>query len=159
LKNIGCKIEIGDRKEESGEPRGTVTIAGGDLRARKISGETTVSLIDEIPIVAVMAAFASGTTIIRDAAELRVKETDRLGAIAENLDAMGVNCGLLEDGLVIEGGRDLEGADFRSFGDHRIAMAFSIAALFLNGPSTMDGDEAVEISCPGFYDLLGRIAR
>jgi len=154
LRQIGVTIEISNRNVISGEPRGTVTVTGGSLKARKITGETTVGLIDEIPIVAVIAAFADGTTVIRDAAELRVKESDRLSAVADNLNRMGVKCGLMEDGLAIEGAKDLNGADFSSYGDHRIAMAFSIASLFLIGPSTIDDASVVDISCPEFYRLL-----
>ena len=154
LRHIECAVEVSDRKVISGESRGTVTVTGGKLKARKITGETTVGLIDEIPIVAVMAAFANGTTIIRDAQELRVKESDRLAAVAENLQRMGIKCGVMEDGLAIEGGLEPNGADFSSFGDHRIAMAFSIAALFLVGPSTIDDTSVVGISCPNFYKLL-----
>ncbi len=157
LRAIGCKVEITDRSTVSGEPRGNVTVTGGDLKSRKISGESTAELIDEIPAVAIVAAFASGTTVIRDAAELRVKESDRLEAIAENLKLMGVKCGVLEDGLAIEGGRELTGADFKSYGDHRIAMAFSVASLFLVGPSSIDDPDIVEVSCPGFYSLLEKV--
>ena len=133
---------------------GTVTVEGAPLKSRKISGETVVELIDEIPIVAVMAAFADGTTVIRDAGELRVKESDRLTAVAENLTRMGVKCGVLDDGLAIEGRQELNGADLISFGDHRIAMAFAVASLFAVGPSNLDDPDVVNISCPGFFDLL-----
>ena len=158
LKGIGAEVRIEDRRIISGEPRGNVTVTGLKLKSRKISGGTTVGLIDEIPIVSVIAAFAPGTTIIRDAAELKVKESDRLNATAENLKRMGIKCGLLEDGLAIEGGHDLSGADFVSYGDHRIAMAFSIASLFLVGPSTIDDEACIDISCPEFYDLLDKIS-
>lgn len=157
LKQIGCNVEISNRKAVSGEARGDVTVTGASLKARRVSGETTVELIDEIPIISVMAAFAEGTTIIRNAEELRVKESDRLFAISENLKLMGVNCGLLDDGLAIEGIGELAGADFKAFGDHRIAMAFSIASLALVGPSSIDDDYAVDVSCPDFYRLLDQI--
>jgi 3-phosphoshikimate 1-carboxyvinyltransferase len=159
LQAVGCKVEIANRVTVSGEPRGDVKVTGGPLKGRKISGETTVGLIDEIPIVAVMAAFAEGETIIRDAAELRVKESDRLEAIAHNLTAMSVSCGVLGDGLIIEGKAEPSGADFETFGDHRIAMAFSIAALSAVGPSSIDDASVVDVSCPGFYELLSQIAR
>ena len=159
LKSIGCKVEIEDREVVSNESRGTVTVSGGPLKARKISGEQTLALLDEIPIVAVLAAFAQGTTIIRDAGELRNKESDRLAAIAHNLELMGVHCGVVEDGLIIEGGREPNGADFKSFGDHRIAMAFSIAALFAVGPSSIDDDSVVDVSCPGFYQLIEQMTK
>lgn len=157
LRAIGCNVQIDNRAVVSGEPRADVTVTGAPLKPRKISGDTTVGLVDEIPMAAVMAAFASGTTIIRDASELRVKESDRLVAISENLNKMGIKCGLLEDGLAIESGKELNGTDFDSFGDHRIAMAFSIAALFLYGPSSIDDDEVVAVSCPNFYELLDQI--
>jgi 3-phosphoshikimate 1-carboxyvinyltransferase len=159
LKNIGCVVTIDNKRTISGEPRGDVTVQGEALRARKVSGETTVGLIDEIPIVAVMAAFAEGTTLIRNAEELKVKESDRLAAIAENMTRMGAKCGLLEDGLAIEGGKDFTGADFVSHADHRIAMAFSVASLFLVGPSSVDDADCVGISCPEFFDLLPLVGR
>lgn len=157
LKNIGCKVEIKNKQTISGEIRGDVTVTGGELKSKKISGETTVGLIDEIPIVSVMAAFADGTTVIRDAQELKVKESDRLMAVAENLKSAGIKCGLLEDGLAIEGAKEFNGADFKSFGDHRIAMAFSIAALFAVGPSTIDDVSVVDISCREFYSILDKV--
>ena len=158
LKAVGCSVEIDDKKEISGELRATVTVSGAPLKARKIAGETTVRLIDELPIVAVMAAFADGTTVIRDAGELRVKESDRIVAVAANLRKMGVKCGILEDGLAIEGAKERTPADFEAFGDHRIAMAFAIAAHFLDGPSTLDDDTVVAVSCREFFDLLAAIS-
>ncbi|MFH1687291.1 MAG: 3-phosphoshikimate 1-carboxyvinyltransferase [bacterium] len=157
LRAVGCRVDISKRQTVSGEVRGTVTVTGGTLKPRRISGAQTVALIDEIPIVAVMAAFATGTTVIRDAKELRVKESDRLEAIAHNLRLMGIKCGLLEDGLAVEPLAEPAGADFLGFGDHRIAMAFSVASLFLDGPSTIDDDSCVGISCPEFFELLETI--
>ncbi len=159
LKAIGCSVKISGKETISGEPRGSVTVTGGPLKARKITGDHTVALIDEVPIIAVMAAFSDGTTVIRDAAELRVKESDRLQATADNLERMGVKVGLLDDGLAIEGAREVHGTDIRSFGDHRIAMAFTIGSLFAVGPSTLDDDSVVGISCPSFFDLLKQIAQ
>ena len=159
LKSIGCTVDITDKETVSGELRGTVTVTGGELKVKKISGETTVGLIDEIPIVAVIAAFTKGTTIIRDASELKVKESDRLMAVSENLRLAGIRCGLLEDGLAIEGGTEFSGADFKSYGDHRIAMAFSIASMFAVGPSSIDDASVVDISCPEFYELLEKVTK
>ncbi len=158
LRSIGAKVEITEKKIVSGEPRGRVSVTGGKLKNRRIGGETTVGLIDEIPIVAVMAAFAEGTTVVRDAAELRVKESDRLTATVENLKRMNVKCGLLEDGIAVEGGgQEFEGAHFETFGDHRIAMAFAIASLFVSTRSTLDNPDVVGVSCPIFFDLLHSI--
>ncbi|HSG98623.1 MAG TPA: 3-phosphoshikimate 1-carboxyvinyltransferase, partial [candidate division Zixibacteria bacterium] len=116
------------------------------------------ALIDEIPIIAALACFAEGPTIIRDAQELRVKESDRIESIAVNLRKVGAKVGALEDGLAIESQGELQPADFDSFGDHRIAMALSIAALFLPGASTLANAECVAVSCPSFYELLEQIA-
>ncbi len=157
LRAIGCAVSVENRVVQSGEPRGTVTVCGGSLRARKVSGDITVQMIDEIPAIAILAAFAEGTSVIRDAAELRFKESDRITAVATNLEKMGVSCGVLEDGLVIEGRRELSGADFVSYGDHRVAMAFSVAALFAVGPSWIDDADVVKVSCPTFYELLDRL--
>jgi len=157
LKAIGCKVTMEDRHVISGELRGKVTVEGGPLKSRKIDADRTVELLDEIPVVAVMAAFADGTTVIRDANELRIKESDRLAALADNLGRMGVKCGLLDDGLAIEGRRELQGADLSAFGDHRIAMAMTVAALAASGPSTIDDSDVVAVSCPTFYNLIGGI--
>jgi 3-phosphoshikimate 1-carboxyvinyltransferase len=159
LRQFGATVDITERKSISGESRGTVTVTGGTLKGRKIQGEQIVDLIDEIPILSVVAACAEGTTVIRDASELRVKETDRLAAIATNLRAMGVKAGELEDGLAIEGGKQLHGADITTFGDHRIAMAFAIAAQIAAGPSSLDDASCVAISCPTFFDLLSQVSR
>jgi len=157
LKAVGATVEIRDRTVRSGEARATVTVKGGSLKARKVASDEAVGMIDELPLVAILAAYSEGTTVVRDARELRVKESDRLNAIAHNLQAMGVSCGMLEDGLVIEGAAEPSGADFVSFGDHRIAMAFSIAALAAAGPSSLDDSTSVKVSCPQFYELLGQI--
>lgn len=158
LKAVGCSVEVTDRTVLSGEPRGTVKVTGGSLKARRVAGEMVVGLIDEIPLVALIGAFAEGTTIIRDAGELRVKESDRLRAVAENLTLMGVSCGLLDDGLAIEGRSEHSGADFKTYGDHRIAMTFAVGSQVAVGPSTLDEDESVAVSCPSFFDLLGAVS-
>jgi 3-phosphoshikimate 1-carboxyvinyltransferase len=154
---LGCRVEVASRRVVSGEPRGDVTVTGAPLRAVGIAGPRTVALIDEIPIAAVLAAQAHGETRIRDASELRHKESDRLAAIADNLGRLGVPHVVHQDGLDIRGAAALQGAELRGFGDHRIAMAFSVAALFATGPSSLDDDACVGVSCPGFYDLLGAI--
>lgn len=157
LRAIGCNAEVSDKTEVSGELRGTVTVSGRPSKIRRIGGESIVELIDEIPILAVLAAFSEGTTVIRDAGELRHKESDRLAAMADNLGRMGVSVGLLEDGLAIEGRKEMSGTDFVTYGDHRIAMACAIAAKFLIGPSTLDDDTCIAISCPQFFDLLDSV--
>jgi len=139
---------------EEGEPYGTVEIQGAKLKGTVIRGKEIPNVIDELPILAVAGALAQGTTLIADAAELRVKETDRLAAIATNLRAMGVNVTETDDGLEIFGGAPLKGARLSSFGDHRIAMAFAIAGLFAEGETFIDGVECVATSYPSFYETL-----
>ena len=144
------------------EPSADLLVRHAPLRGVTFGGSVIPTLIDEIPVIAVMAAAAEGTTCIRDAAELKVKETDRITTISENLRAMGCTVFPNEDGLVIEGfgaesGPALKGALIRTGGDHRIAMAFSVAALIADGQSTIDDEHCVEVSYPGFYDDLGAL--
>lgn len=139
------------------EPSGTVEVQGARLHGTIIEGREIPNVIDEIPILAVLGALASGQTIIRDAAELRVKETDRLSALAMNLRAIGAAVEEFHDGLVITGGHPLHGARLQSFGDHRIAMAFAIAGLFAEGETVIEGAECIETSYPGFAATLEKI--
>ena len=142
---------------EEGEPYGSVEIQGGHLKGTVIRGKEIPNVIDELPILAVAGALAQGTTVIADAGELRVKESDRLAVVATNLRAMGVNVTETADGLEIYGGTPLKGARVQSHGDHRIAMAFAIAGLFAEGETIIDGVECVETSYPGFIDTLRRL--
>lgn len=142
---------------EEGEPYGTVEIEGATLKGTEIKGKEIPNVIDELPILAVAAALAKGTTVISDAAELRVKETDRLAAIATNLRAMGVTVNEKDDGLEIFGGTPLKGARVQSYGDHRIAMAFAIAGLFAEGETVIEGVECVATSYPTFFETLQRL--
>ncbi len=141
------------------EPRGTVEVRGAQLRATTIGGAEIPNVIDELPILAVAAALAEGRTIIRDAHELRVKETDRIAAVAKNLRAFGVTVDEREDGMEIEGGATLHGAEVGSFGDHRIAMASAILALYADGPSVIKDTDCVNTSYPGFYAKLRELAQ
>jgi len=144
---------------EDAEPLGTVEVRGARLKGTDIGGKEIANVIDELPILAVAAALATGTTTISDAGELRVKETDRLAAIATNLRAMGAQVQETEDGLQIAGGIPLHGARLDSFGDHRIAMAFAIAGLFAEGETVITNVECVNTSYPGFYQALDRILK
>ncbi|MEI8107718.1 MAG: 3-phosphoshikimate 1-carboxyvinyltransferase [Verrucomicrobiota bacterium] len=141
------------------EPIGVVDIQGGLLKGTEIKGAEIANVIDELPILAVAGALAQGKTVIRDAGELRVKETDRLAAIATNLRAMGVTVTETESGLEIIGGSPLRGAKMDSFGDHRIAMAFAIAGLFADGETVITGTECVNTSYPSFYATLEGLFR
>jgi len=141
------------------EPRGTVEVRGAALRATTIGGAEIPNVIDELPVLAVAGALAEGRTIIKDARELRVKETDRIAAVARNLRAFGVQVDECEDGMQIEGGATLHGAEVESFGDHRIAMAFAILALFAEGHSVIRDTDCVKTSYPGFYDTLRGLSK
>ena len=129
------------------------------LSGGEITGAITAAVIDEIPMLAVLGAVAEGGLRIRDAGELRVKETDRIATVAHNLRRMGVRVTEHETGMDIEGGAKLRASELDSCGDHRIAMAFSVAALAADGPTSLRGAEAVTVSFPEFFDVLGEITR
>lgn len=142
-----------------GEPIGNIEIHGAPLKGTTILESEVPNLIDEIPVIAVAAALAQGRTIIRNARELRVKETDRITTVVDNLRAMGAEVQEFEDGMEIEGGHALHGAEMDSFGDHRIAMAFAIAGLFAKGETVIRNTDCVNTSYPGFSHHLAAILR
>ena len=154
---MGADIKMMNRRTVSNEPVCDLLVSSSQLCGTEIGGDIIPALIDEIPMIAVMAAFADGTTVIRDAAELSVKESDRIATVTENLRRMGADVTATEDGMIIHGNRDrLHRADFDSFQDHRIAMSFAVAALALKGACTIQGASCVDISYPTFYqDLVG----
>lgn len=154
LVRMGAQVREAIEEVDQMEPRGTVEITGAPLKGTVIQGKEIPQLIDELPILAVAGALASGTTIIRQAQELRVKETDRIAAIAHNLRAMGAQVVELADGLEIHGRAELRGARVASFGDHRIAMAFAIAGMFADGETIVQDVECVRESYPGFEKTL-----
>jgi 3-phosphoshikimate 1-carboxyvinyltransferase len=136
------------------EPVGSIVASSSKLHGTVVDPAIVPALVDEVPALAAAAAFAAGTFTVTGAAELRVKESDRIAALAEGLGAMGAAVRELPDGLVVEGGRPLTGAAVRSHGDHRIAMALSIAALGASGATQLDGAACVAVSFPGFYALI-----
>ena len=150
LERMGADINSVASIDGRGERIGEITVSGGDLTGIEISGDLVANIIDELPILAVTAALAGGTTVIRDAGELRVKETDRIAAVAKNLQAMGAQIEEFDDGMTIYGGRLLHGAAIDSYGDHRIAMAFAIAGLFADGETIIRDAECIAVSYPGF---------
>lgn len=154
LKQMGAEITIKNRAVVCGEPVGDIEAAYSQLKPRKISGDMIGSVIDEIPLLAVLASQIEGTTIIRDAEELRHKESDRIAGVVRNLKAMGVKIGEFPDGFAVEGGTELNGAEIDSFGDHRLAMAFAVAGAAAHGRTVISGSEAVDVSCPRFYTML-----
>jgi 3-phosphoshikimate 1-carboxyvinyltransferase len=156
---MGIGISVTQIEEQHGELRGTVKVEGRELKGTTIAGSDAAALIDEIPVLAAIAPYTSGGMEIRDARELRVKESDRIAAIAANLRAMGARVEEREDGLKIPGGQKLRGAEIDSLGDHRIAMAFAVAALRAEGETLIRGAEAAVISYPGFFDALERVVQ
>lgn len=160
LKQMGADIELINKREVSGEPVSDIHCKSSEnLKAVNITKEQIPSLIDEIPILCIVAAKADGVTTISGAEELRVKESDRLKAMTNGLQAMGVDVEELSDGLRIQGKADLKAAEIESYNDHRIAMAFSIAALIADGKTTINGISSVNISFPGFYKELQQLIR
>lgn len=141
-------------ENHDGEPTADLLVKSSKLHGITIEGDIIPTLIDELPIINIMAAAAEGTTIIKDAAELKVKESNRIDVMVENLTAMGAAITGTEDGMIIEGGRPLHGAVIDSHLDHRIAMSFSVAALLAEGETTIKGRESVNISYPSFYEDL-----
>ncbi|HLA23840.1 MAG TPA: 3-phosphoshikimate 1-carboxyvinyltransferase [bacterium] len=153
LRTMGAAVSTEAVRDGPGEPVGTVSVRGGRLRGTMIAGALIPRVIDELPVLCVLAAVAEGRTVIRDAAELRVKESDRIGVLARGLRALGATVEERPDGMEIAGGRLREGI-VDAEGDHRIAMAFAVAGLLAEGPVTVRGAESVQISFPGFFETL-----
>jgi 3-phosphoshikimate 1-carboxyvinyltransferase len=156
---MGIGISVTQIEEQHGELRGTVKVEGRDLKGTTIAGRDAAALIDEIPVLAAIAPYTMGGMEIHDARELRVKESDRIAAIAANLRAMGAQVEERDDGLKIPGGQTLRGAEIDSLGDHRIAMAFAVAALRAEGETRIREAEAAVISYPGFFDALEHVVQ
>ena len=154
LLRMGARVRENIEDLEQVERAGSVEVRGEILKGTVIAGDLIPNVIDELPILAVAGALAQGRTEIRDAKELRVKETDRIAAVASNLRAMGAEVEETEDGMIIEGGRRLRGARLPSHGDHRIAMAFAVAGLFADGETVIEEAECVDTSYPGFAATL-----
>lgn len=158
-KEMGGNITLLNVNEEHGEPVADILVKSSSLHGITIKGEIIPTLIDELPIIAIMAAFAKGTTTIMDAAELKVKESNRIDVMVENLSAMGCDITATEDGMIVHGGSPLKGAAIDSKLDHRIAMSFAIAALCADGITEIKGSQCVNISYPAFYQDLERLTK
>ncbi|MFZ0951655.1 MAG: 3-phosphoshikimate 1-carboxyvinyltransferase [Candidatus Sulfotelmatobacter sp.] len=154
LMHAGLRIYVTELRSVYGELVGTLQVEGARLKGATIAGAATAALIDEVPVLAAIAPYTEQGIEVRDAKELRVKESDRIAAIAANLRAMGAAVEEREDGLKIPGGQSLHGAEIESFGDHRIAMAFSVAALRARGETLIRGSECAAISYPAFFSTL-----
>jgi 3-phosphoshikimate 1-carboxyvinyltransferase len=158
LTHLGARVQLDLKRQQGsaagGEPVGDLAASAQSIRGAELGPDLVLRAIDEVPILAVLGAVARGSTIIRGAAELRVKESDRLSQMARGLRAMGAQVEELPDGLRIDGGQPLRGAEIDSAHDHRIALAFSVAALVASSPTTISGAEWADVSFPGFFDLL-----
>lgn len=157
LVGMGAAIRIADLESHNGELAGELVISSSQVRGGTVEKSMSAALIDEIPVLAVLGAASEEGLTVRDAGELRIKETDRIATIVENLRRMGVEAEERPDGFTIPGRQRFHAAELDSFGDHRIAMAFSIAALCADGESTIDGAEAASVSFPEFYETLGSL--
>ena len=154
LELMGAKVKIENVREVAGEPLGDVTVSHSELKGVEIGGEMIPRLIDELPVIGVLASFAKGETAIRDAHDLRRKESDRIVAVVDNLDAMGGEVQELDDGFVVNGTGHLVGAEIDTYKDHRIAMAFTVSGLAAEGVTTIRNAEWAQISFPEFYEIL-----
>jgi len=154
LIGMGCRISVVNLEEHHGELVGTVGVEGAELKGTTIAGALSAALIDELPVLAAIAPYTTGGIEIRDARELRVKESDRIAAVAANLRAMGASVEEREEGLRVPGNQQLHGAEVDSAGDHRIAMAFAVAALRATGDTLIHGAGAAQISYPEFFTTL-----
>lgn len=150
--DMGANITLLNERTEGGEAIADILVRTSKLHGTTISGDIIPTLIDEIPIIAIMAAAAEGTTIIKDAAELKVKETNRIETVVDNLKAMGCDIIATDDGMIIHGGKTLHGTTIHTLLDHRIAMAFSIAALIAEDTTRILDSKCVDVSYPTFYD-------
>jgi 3-phosphoshikimate 1-carboxyvinyltransferase len=157
LSGMGVKINFLKVEEQYGELIGTMQAEGGVFQGGEIRGAQSAALIDELPAIAAVAPYSARGVEIRDAAELRVKESDRIAAVVHNLRAMGAELEEFPDGMRIPGGQKLHGAKVESFDDHRIAMAFAVAALRAEGETTICGAESVAVSFPEFFEALGKV--
>ena len=158
LTAMGGSLELLDCREVSGEPVADILVRASSLSGIDIGGDVVPRAIDEFPVICVAAALAEGKTVIREAKELRVKETDRIAAMAANLRAAGIEVLETEDGMEISGSGRIAGGRFESFGDHRIAMSMLVAGLAAEGEVTVNDTECIATSFPSFMELLGKVA-
>jgi 3-phosphoshikimate 1-carboxyvinyltransferase len=157
IMQMGLRISVTQLEEIHGELVGSLQVEGARLTGTTLAGADSAALIDEIPVLAAIAPFTEQGIEVRDAKELRVKESDRIAAVAANLRLMGADVEEREDGLRVPGGQTLHGAELDSFGDHRIAMAFAVAALRAEGDTLIGGSEAAAISYPAFFNTLAEL--
>jgi 3-phosphoshikimate 1-carboxyvinyltransferase len=154
LREMGARIRMENVREDGNEPSADLVAESSDLRGIEIGGDIIPRVIDELPVLALAASQASGRSAFRDAAELRVKESDRISATVDGLSALGARISETEDGMAIEGGSRLTGSSVKSHGDHRIAMTMAVAGLVAGGETLIEESEAADVSYPAFWDTL-----
>lgn len=156
---MGADITLSNIVDDHGEPTADITVRTSKLHGTVVGGDLIPTLIDELPIIAVLACFAEGETIIKDAEELKVKESNRIDLMVNNLVSMGADAVATDDGMIINGGKALQGTSVHCKYDHRIAMSFSIAGINADGETVIEDAECVDVSYPTFYDTLAQLAK
>jgi 3-phosphoshikimate 1-carboxyvinyltransferase len=159
LKNMGAELFYGNVVEDGPEPYADITVQTSSLKGVEISGDIIPRLIDEVPIIALMATQAEGTTVIKDAEELKVKETNRIDTVVNELKKLGADIDATEDGMIIKGKTPLHAGELDSYGDHRIGMMGAIASLIAEGVTTLNNDKAISVSYPSFFEHLEQLRR
>jgi 3-phosphoshikimate 1-carboxyvinyltransferase len=151
---MGARLKIGNKRLEAGEPLADIVVESSELKGIEVGGDIIPRLIDEIPVLAVAGCVARGKTVIRDAGELRVKESDRIATVASELSRLGAKIEPLPDGMVIYGGRPLSGTEVDSHFDHRLAMSLAVAGLIAKGETTIKHAQVAQVSYPAFWQTL-----
>lgn len=157
LKQMGAKVDVQIEDVSAAEPTATITVETSVLQGITIEGDIIPTLIDEIPIIALLATQSNGTTVIKDAEELKVKETNRIDAVVNELKKLGANITATDDGMIIEGPTKLHGASLTTYGDHRIGMMGAVASLITEGDVTLDDAECIAVSYPTFFDHVEKL--
>lgn len=152
LKDMGADITLENVHTSAGETVADITVRSSSLKGTTVGGDIIPRLIDELPIIAVAAVFADGQTVIKDAQELKVKETNRIRAVVDEFNKCGIDITETDDGMIINGGKSIHGADFKTYGDHRMAMSLTVLAQLADGESTLDNSDCACVSYPTFFD-------
>lgn len=159
LKDMGADITLENVHTSAGETVADITVRSSSLKGTTVGGDIIPRLIDELPIIAVAAVFADGQTVIKDAQELKVKETNRIRAVVDEFNKCGIDITETDDGMIINGGKSIHGADFKTYGDHRMAMSLTVLAQLADGESTLDDSDCACVSYPTFFDYFYKLGK
>ena len=159
LKDMGADITLENVHTSAGETVADITVRSSSLKGTTVGGDIIPRLIDELPIIAVAAVFADGQTVIKDAQELKVKETNRIRAVVDEFNKCGIDMTETDDGMIINGGKSIHGADFKTYGDHRMAMSLTVLAQLADGESTLDDSDCACVSYPTFFDDFYKLGK